>query len=79
MDYKAEYEKLIERLKEHRTKIEIIDERGQVCEFNLVINENCEIAISECTKAVNCYCADIDEYADNEGEYNYMKVRCSYN
>lgn len=77
--YQMKYEELLKNIMDKRTKIEVVDERGQVCEFFVQLNGNLEVSVSNKYSFTNCYCADVDEYSDNNGDYGYIKVKCKYN
>lgn len=76
--YRMKYEELLKTIMDKRTKIEIVDERGQVCEFFIQLNGNLEVTVSNKYSPTNCYCADVDEHTDDKGAYDYIKVKCDY-
>lgn len=75
--YKKKYEELLAIIESARTKVEVIDERGTVCGFELEINEYGNIAIRKGTE-ITCYESDTDEWHDNNGDYKILKVKCNY-
>lgn len=77
INYKQKYEELLTTVQNIRTKVTVEDERGVVCGFELGINEYGNITITKGTE-ITCCESDTDEWHDEKGDYQILKVKCNY-